>query len=86
MESRCFGGRAFGYNASRVDSACTGEGGGDVFSCLEDVFVEDAVEGWEEVFVATENHADSRGGVGLGFADGVDDCVEDCSEAGKGGG
>ena len=66
--------------------AGTGDGGGDVFSCLEDVFGEDAVEGWEEGFVAAEYHVNSRGGVGLGFADGVDDRVEDCSETGKGGG
>ena len=52
--SRCFGGQAFGVNASRVDIAGKGEGGGDVFLCLEDVFGEDAVEGWEEGFVAAE--------------------------------
>ena len=59
-----FGSRAFGTKSTRVDLAGTGDGGGYVFSCPEDVFREDAVEGWEEVFVAGEDDVKVRGGGG----------------------
>lgn len=43
-----------------MDCAGTGESGGDELSKAKDIFGENALEDWEEGFVAGEDHMDSR--------------------------
>ena len=51
---------AFKHIPIRVDCACTGESGGDELSNAKDIFCKNALEDWEEGFVAGENHVNAR--------------------------